>query len=82
MIQKTARTENDRLDDLAWARSARVQQEYAGEVIAVRERRVVAHARDRSTVLQQVAAAGYARDQVAVVSILSDDFEIAAVDAI
>jgi hypothetical protein len=61
-------TSTDRLrDDLEWALGDRdVQELYAGEIVAVLERKIVAHGTDEETVLREAAqVTGRARHELA-----------------
>lgn len=64
-------------DDLRWARRSRqLQEEYAGQLVVLHKRKVIAHGHEESDLLDQVTSAGYPRDELVILEVLPSDFEL------
>lgn len=64
-------------DDLRGARRSRqLQEEYAGQLVVLHKRKVIAHGHDESDLLDQVTSEGYPRDELVIVEVLPADFEL------
>lgn len=55
-------------EDMRWARAnGELEQQYQGQVIAVRHRQVIAQGTSEDELLQRLASAGCSREEVAIV---------------
>lgn len=64
-------------DDLRWARRCqRLQENYAGQLVVVHHRTVLAHGLDEGELLNRAASDEHPRDELVVVEILAPEFEV------
>ena len=64
-------------EDLLWAVNNRsVQQQYAGQLVVVHRKQVIASGTDEKELLRCATGPGRPREELVVVEILSDTFEI------
>ena len=77
MLEIEADLRQQQYDDLRWARRNRqLQEEYAGQVVVLHKRKVIAHGYDEGVLLDQVTSEGYPRDELVIAEVLPHDLEL------
>jgi len=77
MLEIKADLRQQQYDDLRWARRSRqLQEEYAGQVVVLHKRKVIAHGYDEGILVDQLTSEGYPRDELVIVEVLSHGFEL------
>jgi hypothetical protein len=77
MLETNEALRMQQYDDLRWARrSQRLQENYAGQLVVVHHRTVLAHGLDEEVLLNQAVSDEHPRDELVVVEILPPEFEV------
>ena len=64
-------------DDLRWARRCgNLQKKYAGQLVVIHKREVLAHGYQEGDLLDRAASEEHPRDELVVVEMLPADFEL------
>jgi len=79
MLEIKSDLRQQQYDDLRWARRNRdLQEEYAGQVVVLHERKVIAHGCDEGALVDQATSEGYPREELVILEVLPHDFELPA----
>ena len=77
MLETNEALRMQQYDDLRWARRCqRLQEKYAGQLVVVHHRTVLAHGLDERDLLDQAASDEHPRDELVVMEILAPEFEV------
>lgn len=77
MLNKAEALQQQMYRDLQWCtHNEQLQRTYAGQLVIVHKKRVLATGHDRAQLLHQAASPQHPREELVVVEMLADDFEL------